>query len=93
MESVFITGLGFVTSIGRTRAAVVKSLTEMRSGIVPWDPLPGIPLPVKVAGTLKGFDLAATDPAGWIFPDGLEIDRQTARSLAPHGACAVLAVH
>ncbi len=93
MESVFITGLGFVTSIGHSRAAVVESLTAMRSGIVPWDPLPGTALPVKVAGTLKGFDLAATEPAGWTFPDNLEIDRQTARSLPPHGACAVLAVH
>ena len=92
MESVLITGLGLVTSIGHDRATVTRALQELRSGIVPWDPLPGVTLPVKVAGTLKGFDLTGVDPAGWSYPDGLNIDRQTARSLAPHGACAVLAV-
>ena len=92
MESVLITGLGLVTSIGHDRATVTRALQELRSGIVPWDPLPGVTLPVKVAGTLKGFDLTGVDPAGWSYPDGLNIDRQTARSLPPHGACAVLAV-
>ena len=92
MESVFITGLGFITSIGHDRSTVTGSLQELRSGIVPWDPLPGTSLPVKVAGTLKGFDLSGVDPAGWTYPDNLQIDRQIARSLAPHGACAVLAV-
>ena len=81
-----------MTSIGHDRATVTRALQELRSGIVPWDPLPGVTLPVKVAGTLKGFDLTGVDPAGWSYPDGLNIDRQTARSLAPHGACAVLAV-
>lgn len=92
METVLITGLGFVTSIGHSRAAVTKSLRELRSGIEAWDPIPGLTLPVKVAGTLKGFDFSAAEPAGWTFPDNLEIDRQTLRSLPPHGACAVLAV-
>jgi 3-oxoacyl-[acyl-carrier-protein] synthase I len=92
MESVIITGLGFVTSIGHDRATVTEALRELRSGIVPWDPLPGVSLPIKTAGTLKGFDLTSTDPAGWSYPNGWSIERQTARSLPPHGACAVFAV-
>ena len=92
MESVHITGLGFITSIGHDRATVARSLKELRSGVVSWDPLPGSTLPVKVAGTLKGFDLSAADPSGWTFPEGCAIDRQTLRSLPPHGACGVLAV-
>ena len=92
MESVLVTGLGFVTSIGHDRATVTRALQELRGGIVPWNPLQGTVLPVKVAGTLKGFELTSVDPAGWTFPEGCRIDRQIARSLAPHGACAVLAV-
>ncbi len=87
-----ITGLGFVTSIGHDRASVVRSLREMRSGIEPWDPAPGVALPVRVAGTLKGFDMSASDPAGWTWPGGWEIDRGLLRGLPPHGLCAAIAI-
>lgn len=87
-----ITGLGFVTSIGHDRASVVRSLRELRSGIERWDPWPGIELAVRVAGTLKGIDTEAADPAGWTWPSGWEIDRGLLRGLPPHGLYAAMAI-
>ena len=50
-----ITGLGFITSIGNDRAAVGRSLRELRHGFEPCTFLDNPALPVKVAGTIKGF--------------------------------------
>ncbi|MFN0126008.1 MAG: beta-ketoacyl-[acyl-carrier-protein] synthase family protein [Verrucomicrobiales bacterium] len=87
-----ITGMGFVTSIGHDRASVVTSLRDLRSGIERWDPWPGIELPVRVAGTLKGIDTEAADTAGWTWPGPWEIDRGLLRGLPPHGLYAAIAI-
>ena len=92
MEPPVITGLGFITSLGHDRAAVVDALRRLVRGIAPWNPLPGVELPAKVAGILRGFDTTAPDPAGWTWPDRWTIDRGLLRGLPPHGVYAACAL-
>lgn len=89
---VVVSGVGFVTSIGNDRAAVGSSLRELRSGIERFDFLPGTELPVKVAGTIKGFDTTAPQWAGWRWPAGYVIPKDVLRGLPPHGLYAFCAV-
>lgn len=88
---VVVTGLGFVTSIGNDRAAVTGSLRELRSGIERFDFLPGRELPVKVAGTIKGFDTSGPLWPAWRWPEGTTISRDLLRGLPPHGLYAIVA--
>lgn len=87
-----ITGIGLVTSLGHDRTAVTSSLKDLAVGIEPWEPVAGLALPVRVAGTIKGFDTTAPESAGWSWPDRWEIDRSLLRSLPPHGLYAACAV-
>ena len=89
---VVVSGIGFVTSIGNDRAAVSRSLRELRSGIERFDFLPGTELPVKVAGTIKGFDTTAPQWAGWRWPAGYTIPKDVLRGLPPHGLHAFCAM-
>ncbi len=89
---VVISGTGFVTSIGNDRADVSLSLREMRSGIARFGFLEGAGLPVTVAGTIKGFETATNQWAGWRWPAGYEITKDLLRGLPPHGLHAVCAV-
>ena len=56
MPRVFITGLGFVTSIGNDAAAVTASLRNLRHGFELYPPFQKTEIPCKVVGTVKGFD-------------------------------------
>jgi len=87
-----VSGLGFVTSIGNDRASVTASLRELRSGIERYEFLPGVDLPVKVVGTIKGFDTSALQWAGWRWPEGYSFKREALRGMAPHGLYALCAV-
>ena len=89
---VVVSGTGFVTSIGNDRAAVSRSLRELRPGIERFDFLPGTELPVKVAGTIKGFDTTAPQWAGWRWPAGYTIPKDVLRGLPPHGLHAFCAM-
>lgn len=89
---VAITGTGFVTSIGNDRAAVARSLRELRSGLERFDFIPGADLPVKVAGTIKGFETSAPHWAAWRWPEGYAVSKDLLRGLPPHGLHAVCAV-
>ena len=85
---VFVTGLGFVTSIGLDRASVVDSLRHLRHGIVRYPAFETADSPVKVLATVKGFSVDSVDFEDWKVPDGYMIRRETMRSLAPHGVYA-----
>jgi len=87
-----ITGLGFITSIGNDRASVLRSLRELRHGFEPFDFLGNPRVPVKVAGTVKGFAFPTNQSRDWRWPAGYTIDREVVRSLAPHGVYAVCAL-
>jgi 3-oxoacyl-[acyl-carrier-protein] synthase I len=88
MPRVFITGLGFVTSIGNDAENVASSLREMRHGFELYPPFQKPDIACKVVGTIKGFSTDSVDPEDWTWPAGYEIKRETIRSMAPHGLYA-----
>ena len=72
---VIVTGIGLITSIGNNREMVLKSLREVRTGIEYFPPLDRTGVPVRLAGTVKGFDFPELHSDEWTLPDGYEIPR------------------
>ena len=89
MPQPVITGLGFITSIGNDRAAVLRSLRELRHGFEPVVFYDNPALPVKVAGTIKGFAFPTPNWRDWRWPGNISVDRVLLRGLAPHGVYAL----
>jgi len=87
-----ITGLGFITSIGHDRATVLSSLRELRHGFETVEFFGNPRLPVKVAGTVKGFSFPTSNWRDWRWPGQFSIDRELLRGLAPHGVFAICAL-
>jgi 3-oxoacyl-[acyl-carrier-protein] synthase-1 len=93
MPRVFITGLGFVTSIGNDATTVTRHLKELRHGFELYPPFQQPDIPVKVTGTIKDFTTDSTDPEDWTYPSRYRIKRELIRSMAPNGLfahCAML---
>ncbi len=93
MPRVFITGLGFVTSIGNDGPTVASNLRELRHGLEVYPPFDKPDIPVKVIGTIKEFSTDSTDPEDWTFPARYRIKRELLRTMAPSGLfahCAML---
>jgi 3-oxoacyl-[acyl-carrier-protein] synthase-1 len=93
MPRVFITGLGFITSIGNDAATVTRNLRELRHGFELYPPFQKPDIPCKVIGTIKGFTTDSPDPEDWTFPSCYKIKRELLRSMAPNGLfahCAML---
>lgn len=93
MPRVFITGLGFITSIGNDAATVTRNLRELRHGFEHYGPFQKPDIPCKVVGTIKEFTTDSTDPEDWTFPARYKIKRELLRSMAPNGLfahCAML---
>lgn len=86
-----VTGLGFITSIGNDRAAVLQHLRTQTSGIEPVEFLGNPALTVKAAGTVKGFVVDSPSWRDWQYPSGYTLPREALRSLAPHGLYAFCA--
>jgi 3-oxoacyl-[acyl-carrier-protein] synthase-1 len=90
---VFITGLGFITSIGNDAATVASNLRAMRHGLELYPPFQKPDIPCKVVGTVKGFFTDSTDQEDWTWPARYSLKRELIRSMAPHGLfahCAML---
>ncbi|PTY01255.1 beta-ketoacyl-[acyl-carrier-protein] synthase family protein [Opitutus sp. ER46] len=87
-----ITGLGFITSIGNDRASVLRSLRELRHGFERVEFFGNPALPVKLAGTVKGFAFPSPNWRDWVWPREYPIDRETIRGFAPHGVYAACAL-
>jgi 3-oxoacyl-(acyl-carrier-protein) synthase len=87
-----VTGLGFVTSIGNDRATVIRHLRELRHGFSPHEFCGNPALPVKVAGTVKGFSFPTPNWRDWTWPEQFVVDRALVRGLAPHGVYALCAM-
>ncbi len=81
---VVITGLGFITSIGNSKASVLESLKWLVSGIELYPPFADPKIPVKCAGTVKGFSVAGSDPEDWTFPGEYSVRRDVLRGFSPH---------
>ena len=92
MPRVFITGLGFITSIGNDAATVIRSLRELRHGFELFPPFQKPDIPCKVVGTIKDFDADSSDPEDWKFPARYKIKRELLRSMAPNGLFAQCAM-
>ena len=92
MRKVYITGVGFITSIGNDAGTVSESLHEMRHGMVQYLPFQKPDIPVKVAAPVKDFRTESTDPEDWIFPARYNIRRDILRGMAPHGVYAYCAM-
>ncbi|HVU24458.1 MAG TPA: beta-ketoacyl-[acyl-carrier-protein] synthase family protein [Opitutus sp.] len=93
MPRVFITGLGFVTSIGNDAATVGQNLRELRHGFEVFPAFQKPDIPCKVVGTVKDFTTDSADPEDWTFPARYKIKRELLRSMAPNGLfahCAML---
>jgi 3-oxoacyl-[acyl-carrier-protein] synthase-1 len=88
MPKVYITGLGFITSIGNDSAAVAANLRALRHGFELFAPFQKPDIACKVTGPIRGFHTDSTDPEDWTWPEGYSIKRETIRSMAPHGLYA-----
>ena len=92
MRKVYITGVGFITSIGNDAGAVAESLRELRHGMVQYPPFQKAEVPVKVAAPVKDFQTESTDAEDWIFPARYSIRRDFLRGMAPHGVYSYCAM-
>ncbi|HTT55568.1 MAG TPA: beta-ketoacyl-[acyl-carrier-protein] synthase family protein [Opitutaceae bacterium] len=93
MRKVYITGIGLVTSIGNDVGAVSQNLRELRHGFETYAPFQKADVPVKVIGTIKGYDTDSYDCEDWVYPSRFSIKREILRGMAPHGLytyCAML---
>ena len=92
MRKVYITGVGFITSIGNEAVSVSESLRELRHGMMLYPPFQKPEVPVKVAAPIRDFQTESTDPEDWIFPARYSIRRDILRGMAPHGVYAYCAM-
>lgn len=92
MNRVVVTGLGFISSIGNSRAEVLQSLREGRCGIEVMPELAAANDRVKLAGTVKGFSFPTADPLDWTFPAHVQFSRSQLRTLVPNAVFASVAM-
>jgi len=92
MRKVYITGVGFITSIGNDAASVSESLRELRHGMVQYPAFQKPDVPVKVAAPIRDFQTDTTDQEDWVFPARYNIRREILRGMAPHGVYAYCAM-
>ena len=62
MSRVFVTGLGFICSIGNDEATVVGNLRDLKHGMELYPPLQTSDSPVKIAATDKEIDVESLEP-------------------------------
>jgi 3-oxoacyl-[acyl-carrier-protein] synthase-1 len=93
MNRVVVTGLGFITSIGHGRTAVLQSLRECRTGVEVFKPFVESDQPVKLVGTVKGFSFPSADPLDWALPETLKLGRAELRTMTPNVIYTFAAMH
>jgi 3-oxoacyl-[acyl-carrier-protein] synthase-1 len=92
MKRVVVTGLGFITSIGNNRAQVLRSLRECRTGVELFPDFAGPDVPVKLAGTVKGFQFPTPHFEDWTYPAEYELGREQLRPMTPNSLYAFCAM-
>ena len=88
MKRAVITGLGFITSIGNSRKEVVQSLRESRSGVELFHEFDEPNIPVKLAGTVKGFQFPTPRAEDWSYPAEYQLTRDQLRAMTPNALYA-----
>ena len=89
---VVVTGLGFITSIGNDRAQVLRSLKECRTGVERFPEFAAADVPVKLAGTIKGFQFPTAYFEDWTYPPEYQLTREQLRPMAPNSIYAYCAM-
>ena len=92
MHRAVVTGLGFITSIGNNRADVSANLRAGRHGIAVFPEFEAIKAPVRLAGTIKGFDFPSAEFEDWVYPATHKIPRETLRPMSPNSLYAWFAM-
>jgi 3-oxoacyl-[acyl-carrier-protein] synthase-1 len=92
MRKVYITGLGFITSIGNDATTVSESLRELRHGLAAYPPFAKPNVPVKVAAPIRDFTTDSPDAEDWVIPARYALKRELLRGMAPHGLYAYCAM-
>jgi 3-oxoacyl-[acyl-carrier-protein] synthase-1 len=92
MTRVVVTGLGFITSIGNDRAQVLCSLRECRTGVERFPEFAAADVPVKLAGTVKGFQFPTAYFEDWTYPPEYQLTREQLRPMAPNSLYAYCAM-
>lgn len=84
MARVFVTGLGYICSIGNDQETVVHNLRNLKHGMALYPPVNVPDSPVKVVAPVKEFGVDSLDQEDWTYPARYKIRRQTIRSFSPH---------
>jgi 3-oxoacyl-[acyl-carrier-protein] synthase-1 len=84
MRKVVVTGLGFASSIGSSRQAVVDSLLSLRHGFEAFPAKDGELRTPKFLGTVKDYSTGGWDSEDWEFPVRFKIPRAVLKSMSPH---------
>ena len=92
MKRVAVTGLGFITSIGNNREQVLRSLQECRTGVEPFPDFAASDIPVKLAGTIKGFQFPTSYFEDWTYPPECQLTREQLRPMTPNSLYAYCAM-
>lgn len=92
MKRVVVTGLGFITSIGNSREQVLRSLKECRTGVELFPEFAGPDVPVKLAGTVKGFGFPTAMFEDWTYPTEYTLSREQLRPMTPNALYAFCAM-
>ena len=93
MKRVVVTGLGFITSIGNSRQQVLNSLQECRTGVELFPEFASPDSPVKLAGTVKGFQFPSSYFEDWTYPANYQLTREQLRPMTPNALFAYGAMH
>lgn len=93
MRACVVTGMGWVTCLGRDRLAISERLRHLRHGIVRFKPfLDDEQIPVSVAAPLPEFDTSSSDQEDWSFPQELRFRLEQLRALSPNALYAHFAL-
>jgi len=92
MAKVFVTGVGFISSIGNDYATVSSHLRELRHGVEVYAPFQRPEIPVKVAAPVRGFNTDSTDCEDWTYPERYSIRREILRGMSPNSLYAYCAM-
>lgn len=92
MPKVYITGLGFITSIGNDQATVTRNLRELRHGILSYPQFAKADIPVKLAAPVRDFDTESVDCEDWVIPEPYKVRRDVLRGMSPNALYAYCAM-
>ncbi len=88
---IFVRGLGFHTCVGNSREAVADSARAGRSGISICAEFDRPDVPVRLAGTVAGFEFPGHDPEDWVWPSEYPLPPKYLRPMSPaaiYGYCS-----